>query len=97
MPNIPSDREIKPAFRDYWNEQRESALQTLCEAEGMNPQVAAEMVEAYQFTGKEPLRETVFNALETKPKLMERKRIFERVVDKLIGVVQMFDERMGDV
>jgi type I restriction enzyme R subunit len=34
----------------------------------------------------------VFNALERKPKLLERKKIFERVVKELLEIVATFDD-----
>ncbi len=51
----------------------------------------------YQFSGKEPLREEVFAALETKPKLVERKTVFERIVGKLMEIVRVFEDDMGAV
>ncbi|WP_103922437.1 hypothetical protein [Candidatus Venteria ishoeyi] len=44
-----------------------------------------------------PLRETVFAAMQSKPKLMQRKKIFQRVMDALMDIVQRFDEGMGDI
>jgi len=55
------------------------------------------MISAYHFTGKEPLRETVFAALKAKPKLLERKRIFKRVVSKLRDIITKFDDDIGDL
>ena len=43
------------------------------------------------------LREAVFAALVEKPKLMDRKPIFERVVEKLKSLVSTFDDDMGSI
>jgi type I restriction enzyme R subunit len=63
----------------------------------MDKEAVLQMLDTYQFTGKEPLRETVFAAIDTKPKLLERKNVFERIVDKLLSIVRTFDDAMGDV
>jgi len=49
------------------------------------------MIDDFNFSGKPPLREDVFSALNSKPKLMERKSIFERVSKKVLQLVEVFD------
>ena len=54
------------------------------------------MIANYKFSGKEPLRETVLSACNEKPKLLERKKIFDRVVLKLLDIIAKFDDAMGE-
>lgn len=97
MPRLSAEQNIKQVFSEYWQEERHGAIEQLCSTEGMSREAVLQMLDAYQFTGKEPLRETVFAALDTKPKLLERKTIFERIVDKLLSIVRTFEDDMGDV
>jgi len=97
MPGISADQNIKEVFSEFWAEEKHAAVSQLCVTEGMEPKAVYQMLDTYQFTGKEPLRETVFAALESRPKLLERKKIFERIVDKLLSMVRTFDDNMGDV
>ena len=53
------------------------------------------MIANYKFSGKEPLRETVLSACNEKPKLLERKKIFDRVVTKLLDIINKFDDALG--
>jgi type I restriction enzyme R subunit len=55
------------------------------------------MIADYKFSGKEPLRETVLSACNEKPKLLERKKVFDRVVSKLLDIVNKFDDAIGDL
>ena len=55
------------------------------------------MIDNYHFTGKAPLRDTVFEAYENKPKLLERKSIFDRVVVGIFDIVRKFDDGLGDL
>ena len=55
------------------------------------------MIKNYHFTGKEPLNETIVEALNQKPKILERKSIVKRVTEKLMSLVRVFDDNMGDV
>lgn len=95
MPALEPKQELKVAFEDYWNEQKQQAVVTLCNQEGMDTEAFYRMVEAYHFSGKTPLRETVFAALEKKPKLLERKNIFERIVKQMLEIVATFDDNLG--
>jgi len=97
MPSLSADQNIKEVFSEFWTEEKREAITQLCVAEGMDQEAVLQMLDSYQFTGKEPLRETVFAALDTKPKLLERKNVFERIVDKLLSIVRTFDDDMGDV
>jgi type I restriction enzyme R subunit len=53
--------------------------------------------EASMFSGKDPLRETVFSALEYKPKLKDRKTVHARILSELKGIIQRFDEGTGAI
>ena len=55
------------------------------------------LAEEYQFNGKPPLREAVIEALDQKPKILERKKITERIVDELLGLDATFDDGLGGI
>lgn len=97
MPQISADQNLKEVFGEFWSEKKHEAINRLCEVEGMSREAVLQMLDDYQFTGKEPLREAVFSALEVKPKLLERKSVFERIVDKMLSIVTTFDDDMGDI
>ncbi len=86
---------MREAFEGYWSEQRQQAVVIFCNKEGVDVEAFYRMIEEYHFSGKTPLRETVFAALEKKPKLLERKKIFERIVKQMLEIVATFDDGMG--
>ena len=96
MPSLSAEQNIKEVFSEFWTKEKIEAIKQLCATEGMDREAVLQMLDTYQFTGKEPLRETVFSALDNKPKLLERKNVFERIVDKLLSIVRTFDDNMGD-
>lgn len=95
MPQLSVDADVGEAFSQFWSEQKLAKLKTLCEKEQLAEGAVKAMMDEYSFTGKVPLRETVFAALDYKPKLMERKKLFERISTQLLELVAMFDEDMG--
>jgi type I restriction enzyme R subunit len=97
MQKIPADQDITEVFNDFWADERQQAVESLCDDEKMNIEAVNEMISQYHFSGKEPLRDTVFEALKSKPKLLERKKIFERFVGKFLDIIGKFDDNMGDI
>ncbi|MEX6632970.1 type I restriction endonuclease subunit R [Hyphococcus lacteus] len=97
MPKVKKGEDVAVAFKAYWTEERQSALATLCEEEGLRPDQIESIIESYHFTGQTPLRDTVVAALVEKPKVLERKKIVERVTEKIIALIRRFDDDMGAV
>ncbi len=95
MPKLDADVEIEKMFSNYWTAQKQAAISKLCEDEKMDIKAVHAMIDAYHFSGKEPLRDTVFAALKNSSKLLERKKIFERFVAKLRGLISTFDDDIG--
>lgn len=85
------------AFNDFWTEEKTKAIREICETEGLKQEALKGMIENYHFTGKQPLSETIVEALNQKPKIMERKSIVTRVTEKLMALVKVFDDDLGDV
>ncbi|MEP6827962.1 MAG: type I restriction endonuclease subunit R [Aestuariivirga sp.] len=97
MPHLPAGQSVSEAFGDFWTEEKSKAVREICETEGLKPEALKAMVENYHFTGKKPLSETIVEALNAKPKVLERKSIVQRVTDKLMSLVRVFDDDMGNV
>jgi type I restriction enzyme R subunit len=47
---------------------------------------------SYLYTWKMPLRWDIVNTLNTKPKILERTSIIQRITDKLLSFVEKFEE-----
>ena len=97
LPDLKPEDDVAEVFGAYWSKEKQEALEKLSQAEGLELEAAERLLSDYQFSGKVPLREEVFAALETKPKLLERRAVHERVVDQLLNIVQTFDDGVGDL
>jgi type I restriction enzyme, R subunit len=96
MPTLESEDLIETVFQNFWNQERTEAVQQLCLQENLKLEAVNQMISNYKFSGKEPLRETVLNACNEKPKLLERKKIFDRVVSHLLEIINKFDDALGE-
>lgn len=95
MPNLDENTSIEEGFNEYWDNQKQAAIEAFCTEQNMDQQAVMTIIDEYNFSGKEPLRDTVFAALEEKPKLMERKTIFEKFVGKLKEFIHTFEDDLG--
>lgn len=93
LPQIHSASDVEPEFDKFWARERERNLQCLCENEGLRAEAVEEIISDFHFTQREPLRETIVLALRTKPKILQRKLIVERVKQKLLDLILIFDDR----
>ncbi len=96
IPAIEPEEKVEKVFQDFWNQERVEAIRQLCIKENLKEEAVNQMIADYKFSGKEPLRETVMNACNEKPKLLERKKVFDRVVSKLLDIINKFDDCIGE-
>lgn len=95
MPRLAAKDDLVVTFSTYWDEQREAALKGLCEGEGLIETQIRKVIDDYNFTGHRPLRNDIVVSLKTKPKILERKKIIERVIEKIFEFVRTFEDDMG--
>ncbi|WP_414546189.1 type I restriction endonuclease subunit R [Nostoc sp. CCY0012] len=97
LPTLEPEEKVETVFQDFWTQERIEAIQQLCVEENLKVEAVNQMIADYKFSGKEPLRETVLSACNEKPKLLERKKIFARVVSKLLDIISKFDDALGEL
>lgn len=91
--NLPetSDQEaIEDEFKGFWNRKQREAFEQLCRDENISPEKVSHIIGEYLFTERKPLPETIVNLLGTKPKLLERKSIVQRITEKILNYVDVF-------
>jgi type I restriction enzyme R subunit len=95
MPNRSVGQSVNDAFVEFWDEERSKSLIAICSEEGLDISAFKQMIETYQFSGKPPLNDTVVSALEKPPRILERKSVAERIINKLLGLIAKFDDGLG--
>lgn len=95
LPHLEKEDLIEDYFEDFWEKEKKEALVKLSKEEGMDYEKLTDVVDQYLFTGRLPLRDSIVDALEEKPKLLQRKSIVERIIGKVSEFVEVFSEGMG--
>jgi type I restriction enzyme R subunit len=91
MPQLKPDENVEDKFNEYWSEQQEQAYEDLCVTENINRIALDDLISKMYFTGKEPLRNDLIDTLNYKPKVLERKTIYERIIEQLKNFIERYD------
>lgn len=97
MPNIAPEQNLQDIFVGYWYKEKRKAVHQLCVKEGLNKEAVYRMMDEYSFTAKDPLRDQVFSAMVYKPKLMERKAIYTRILKEFKDIIQKYEDDTGSL
>ena len=81
---------IESAFESFWDNEKRSAFDALCEEENLIPEELKKVIETYIYDERIPLKKDVAETLKVKPKLLERESILTRILDKIILFVERF-------
>jgi type I restriction enzyme R subunit len=81
---------VDEAFDVYWEHEKASAFTQLCDEENLQPEQTQQVIETYLYEQRTPLKDAIAGTLKVKPKLLERKTIVPRVLEKIMGFVEQF-------
>ncbi|WP_303925663.1 type I restriction endonuclease subunit R [Draconibacterium sediminis] len=90
LPHIADSDDIPEEFESFWSEERQNAIRTLSEDEGLDSEKLEKVIGDYLFTEKKPMRDDIIDMLNKRPALKERGKIAERLTDKILAFVETF-------
>lgn len=81
---------VDDAFEKFWDEEKIKAFDELCEEENLNKEEVKKVVDTYLYDERPPLGDDIANTLNVKPKLLERRKVVPRVLEKIMMFVEKF-------
>ena len=91
LPIIEDTDEVTQEFEKFWNEEQQKAFLQLVKEENLSQDKTEKLIENFLFSEKEPLREEILELIEgEKPTILERKKLGDRILNKIIGFVDTF-------
>lgn len=96
LPETSDQDSIDAEFQGFWNRKQKEAFERLCQEENISQEKVSHIIGEFLFTERTPLSDTIVSLLETKPKLLERKSIVERITDKILNYVDVFINGIGE-
>jgi type I restriction enzyme, R subunit len=91
LPVIEDTDDIPQEFEKFWNAEQQKAFNQLVKEESLSPEKTEKIIEDYLFAEREPMRDEVLELIEgAKPTILERKKIGDRILSKILGFVDTF-------
>jgi len=91
LPIIEDTDTIPEEFDKYWNEEQQKAFNQLVQEENLSADKTHKLIESYLFAEREPLRDEVLDLIEgEKPSVLVRKKIGDKILNKIVGFVETF-------
>lgn len=97
MPALKPGDDVGEVFKAYWEHEKEITLTAICAEEGLDRAKFDKLVNHFNFSGQNPLRDDVVAALKVQPKILERRKIVNRVLERMIGFIRKFEDDIGDI
>jgi type I restriction enzyme R subunit len=95
LPSIADVDEIPVRFDSFWAEEQNKAFKRFVDEEHLKPEKLDDIIQDYLFTNRKPRREQVIDMLAEQPKILERRTIVERIMNRLMNYVETFVENLG--
>ena len=91
LPVIDDTQDIPEEFEKFWNEEQQKAFEQLVKEENLSADRTQVLIEDYMYAEREPLRDEVLQLIEgNEPKLLERKKIGDRILKRIVDFVDRF-------
>ena len=90
LPDIPDDGNIRESFDDYWDREKELAMQDLADTEKLKLASLRRTIDRFLFTERLPTREETIELMQVRPGLIQRRRSEARIIDKIKLFVETF-------
>ncbi len=94
LPHIEDADSIQDEFEKYWQDQKVLALAKLCDDEHLDKEQFKALIDAYIFSGQDPLRDEVLKCLGDRPSILQARGIGERIILKMKEYVEVFVNAM---
>lgn len=96
LPVIEDSDTVADEFEKFWNEEQQKAFSNLVSEEHLSKDKTDKLISEYLFAEKTPLRDEVLNLIDgDKPTLLERKKIGDRILHKILNFVETFINGMA--
>jgi type I restriction enzyme R subunit len=94
MPHIKDGDNIQDEFEKFWQDQKVLALGKLCEEEHLDKAQFKSLIDAYIYSGREPIKDEVFQCLDNRPSILQARVIGDRIIAKMKEFIEVFVKGM---
>jgi len=87
---------IIPEFEKFWSEEQQKEFSKIVSEENLSAEKTEKLIEDYLFAERDPLRDEVLELIEgEKPSLLQRKKLGDRILKRIVDFVETFINGMN--
>lgn len=91
LPVIEDSEDVPQEFEKFWDIEQQKAFDQLVQEENLSAEKTQSLIEQYLYAEREPLRDEILELLQgEQPKVLERKRLGDRILKKILNFVETF-------
>ncbi|KIP78785.1 deoxyribonuclease HsdR [Vibrio harveyi] len=90
LEGIPAHADVEEEFEFFWEKEKRKALESMANEENLDTEKLEILVNRYELSEEMPLRDDFAGTLQTKPTILQRKKIVGRLAEKFKGFVDTF-------
>ncbi|WP_061014559.1 type I restriction endonuclease subunit R [Photobacterium leiognathi] len=90
LEGIPAHADVEEEFEFFWEKEKRKALESIATEENLDTEKLEILVNRYELSEEMPLRDDFAGTLQTKPTILQRKKIVGRLAEKFKGFVDTF-------
>ncbi|MGI2098778.1 type I restriction endonuclease subunit R [Shewanella glacialipiscicola] len=90
LDGIPASADVEEEFEFFWEKEKRLAIEAFADEQKLNRERLGQLVARYELSDEMPLRDDFAEALETKPSILQRKRVLPIITDKFKHFVDTF-------
>ncbi|NRF64893.1 type I restriction endonuclease subunit R [Vibrio coralliilyticus] len=90
LEGIPAHADVEEEFEFFWEKEKRKALESMANEENLDTEKLEILVNRYELSEEMPLRDDFAGTLQTKPTILQRKKIVGRLTEKFKGFVDTF-------
>ena len=95
LAHLKDSDDIPEAFDEFWNDEKEKSFLALCKDEDADPEKLSKVIGDYLYSNQSIQGDDVIESLATPPKILERKSVSKRVINKIYEFVDIFVHGMN--
>ena len=81
---------IEETFAEFVAQERSAAIRAIAEEEGIPAEKLDAIISDFLYSEQIPLRDTIVESLTVKPRLLERKTVAERIINRVLEFVETY-------
>jgi len=93
LPDIEDSDDIHDEFEKFWSVEQQKAFENLVKEENLSEEKTQKLIENYLYAEREPIRDEILDLIEgDKPSVLQRKKMGDRILSKIVKFVDTFIE-----